>query len=120
MITKFDLGEKLWYVNNRYDYPGDWAKAKVCQSSVLRINMWADKDGNQRTQYTLSDYEPGVPPNRFHWEFMEDKLFSNPEDAAEFLRKKRRSFLQDDVYKARKVLDECQRKLEEFDRKHDK
>jgi len=119
MTTRFDLGEKVWYVNNHYNFADFWAEAKVCQSSVLRINIWFDKDGTH-VQYTLADYQPGVPPKQFHWEFMEDNLFSNYEDAAEFLRKKQRSFLQDEVYKARKVVDECQRKLDDFDRRHGK
>ena len=116
MTTKFDLGEAVWSLNTEYDTEGAWFRAKPCKSKIVNIHAWV-RDGEPVVKYYLED-KPEY--SRFPWEFMEDRVFKTKEDAAEFLRKEQRSYLQDAVYKARKVLDECQRKLDEFDRKHDK
>ena len=116
MVTKFDLGEAVWYLNTEYDTAGAWLKAKPCRAHVVNIHIWS-RDGEPAIKYYLDD-KPEY--SKFPWEFMEDRVFKTKEEAAEFLRKKQRSFLQDEVYKARKVLDECQHKLEEFDRSHGK
>ena len=115
MTTKFNIGELVWYVDNEYD-SGSWESNKPCQARVDRIRIWKNDGtfggikGELMVQYVL-DAKP--PYSRCPWEFMEDRLFKTHADALHFRNQKRREYLQKELDKAQKVVDDWKKKLEE-------
>lgn len=115
MTTKFDIGELVWYVDNEYDL-SNWKSAKPCQARVERIAIWksdgsfGDRKGDLKIKYTL-DAKPSY--SRCNWEFMEDRIFKTHADALYFRNQKRRAYLQKELDKAQKVVDDWKKQLDE-------
>lgn len=109
MITKFDLGQHVYYIESDMDSGEYFENVRISDSAITDIYCHKPDGRTVQIRYALRATKPWNA--HYHWEFDESRIFKNHADALAYVNAKRREYYESELRKVREQVEEWEAKI---------